>query len=151
MARYCIGTTKTGVNTASTVMWAIKAGAADRAFLLELGLWVATAPTTGPDFRLLRPNAAGVTPTSTLFQAEDTGDPVATAALETAWGTAPTLQATPIDLRRFGLPVTAGSGIVWTFGNRGLVIPTATELLIVNGNAAGTTVGSFGIYAVIDE
>lgn len=151
MARFCVGTTKAGVNAANTVMWAIKAGAADRAFLLELGVYVNAAPSGASDWRVLRPNAAGITPTNTLFQAEDAADPAATANLETAWATPPTLQATPIDLRRFGLPITAGSGIVWTFGGRGLVIPVATELLIVNSLATGTTLGSFGMYAVIDE
>ncbi|MFN2496625.1 MAG: hypothetical protein ABR608_12070 [Pseudonocardiaceae bacterium] len=149
MSRYSMTTTKAGVNTANTIMWAIKAGAAQRVQLLELGLSVEVAPTTGPAWRLNRPTAVGVSSATVAPQPEDPDVAAATAALETTWTTAPTLAA--VDLRRFATPNSIGSGIVWTWYDSPLVIPKGGSIAVVNGNASGTTLGTLSMYALVAE
>ena len=149
MSRYSMTTTKAGINTANSVMWAIKAGASQRVQLLELGLSVEVAPTTGPAWRLNRPTAVGTATATVTPQAEDPGVVAATALLETTWSAAPTLAA--VDLRRFAIPNSIGSGIVWTWYDSPLVIPAGGSLVIVNGNAAGAALGTLSAYALVAE
>jgi hypothetical protein len=57
-------------------------------------------------------------------------------------------------MRLYAPPVTAGSGIVWTWpDHRPLIIPNAAAsgLVIVNNAATGTTLGSFNVYCVFEE
>ncbi len=149
MSRYSATTTKAGVNTANTIMWALKAGASQRVHLLELGLSVEVAPTTGPAWRINRPTAVGTATATVTPQAEDPGVVTAATLLETTWSAAPTLAGT--DLRRFAIPNSIGSGIVWTWYDMPLVIPAGGSLAIVNGNAAGATLGTLSLYLLFGE
>ncbi len=149
MSRYSIGVNKAGVNTANTIMWAIRAGASQRVHLLELAVFVEIAPTTGPAWRLNRPTAVGATPTTATFQPEDPDVVAAATVLDTAWGTPPTLAGT--DGRRYPNANSIGSGMVWTWYDFPFTIPKGTSLAIVNANATGTTVGTLGMYALIGE
>ena len=149
MSRYSMTATKAGINTANSAMWAIKAGASQRVQLLELGLSVAVAPTVGPAWRLNRPTAVGTATATVAPQAEESEVVEATALMETAWSAAPTLAA--VDLRRFAIPNSIGSGIVWTWYDSPLVIPAGGSLVIVNGNAAGATLGTLSTYALVAE
>jgi hypothetical protein len=54
-------------------------------------------------------------------------------------------------MRVYATPNAIGSGIVWTWYDRPLRIPAATGLLLINANAAGTTLGSFNFYALVQE
>lgn len=102
----------------------------DRLFVTEIGVSVGVAGAA-PTIGLIRPNAIGVTPTSPkTVQALDPGDPAGTGTTATAWGTAPTLPATPVYLRRVALPATVGAGWVWTFAPGELVVPVSSSLLI---------------------
>jgi hypothetical protein len=149
MARYAVATTKAGVNTANTQMFMIRAGTGQSTFLLELALSVTTAPTTGPAWRLNRPTAAGTASTQVTPQAEEPDAIAALTRLDSAWSAAPTAAGT--DMRYYGTPNAIGSGIVWTWYERPLRIPATTGLLIINGNAAGATLGLFACYAIVQE
>jgi hypothetical protein len=146
--RYSVPHTKAGVNTANTMMWQLRP-INNRNLLVELALTVVVAPTTGPSWRLNRPTALGTSSATVTPQAEDTDVRTSDSRLDTAWSANPTAAA--IDLRPYATPNAIGSGIVWTWYDQPLRIPTAGGLLIINGNATGATLGTFGIYAVFDE
>lgn len=149
MARYTVTSNKAGVNTANTIMWQLRA-VTSRAYLLELGLSVAVAPTTGPEFIMFRSATAGTSTATVTPQPEGSLAPASSLLLDTTWSANPTSAATA--MRGFAVPNAIGSGIVWTWYSKPLEIePAATgHIQIVNGNAAGATVGSLRIYAVID-
>jgi hypothetical protein len=142
---------KAGVNTANTVMWQLKGSAARRPRLLELGVFVAVAPTAAPSFALARATAIGTSTASLAGVPEDPADTIAsTTVLDTAWSAAPTFTTAGPFIRNTGLPITAGSGVIWTFP-RGLVIPMSGGLVIANLLATGATLGLFGMYANFEE
>jgi hypothetical protein len=149
MARYSVTNTKAGVNTANTVMWQLRASSTQRIWVYEIGVAVAVAPTTAPQFRLNRPTNVGATPTTVVPQAEDPGNSAAVTLLDTAWTTPPTLGA--VDLRSFPVPASIGAGLVWTWYDTPLVIPVSSGICIANGNLTGATVGSFSFYAYFGE
>src|SRR5262245_49183233 len=142
--RYEVGSSKAGVNTANTVMWQLRAPTR-RTRLYELGIFCETAPTTAPQFVLARATAGGTSTTSTLGQALDPNDAAGTSTLDSAWSSAPTFTTSGPFLRRMALPVTAGSGIIWTWPDQPLVITTTatTFLVIANAAASGATLGQF--------
>lgn len=150
--RYDVGLTKAGVNTANTVMWALRAPTR-RTWLYELGVFVDTAPTTAPQFVLARNTAGTITSTTTtLGQSNVPEAPAATSTLDSAWSAAPTFTTSGPFMRRITLPVTAGAGVIWTWPE-GLVINTTitTTLVIANAVATGATLGAFSIYVSWDE
>lgn len=149
--RYEIGISKAGVNTANTVMWQLRSPTR-RTVLYELGIFVDTAPTTAPQFVLARALTAGTSSTSTVGQQLVPEAPTATATMDSAWSAAPTFTTTGPFIRRMTLPVTAGSGIIWTFPEGLIVTSTATTgLIIANAVASGATLGQFSLYASWDE
>jgi hypothetical protein len=150
MPRYSVTHNKAGVNTANTIMWQLRAASTDMVEIVELGVSVRTAPTTGPVWRLNRGTALGTSSATVTPQVES--PPTAAAAtsrLDTTWSANPTLAAE--DLRRYATPNAIGSGIVWTWYDKPLPLLVSTGLAIVNGNAAGATLGSFDVYIVLDE
>lgn len=150
MARYSVTHLKAGVNTANTIMWQIRTASTNMVEIVELGLSVRVAPTTGPAWRLNRTTAVGATFTSITPQLES--PPTSSAAitrLDHVMGTLPTLGAT--DMRVYGTPNAIGSGIVWTWYDKPLPLLISSSVAIVNGNASGATLGSFDIYVIIDE
>lgn len=150
MARYSVTSNKAGVNTANTIMWQLRA-VTNRAYLLELGLSVAVAPTTGPEFILNRSATAGTSSATVAPQLEGSLGAAATLLLDTAWSANPTLAAVP--MRRYAVPNAIGSGIVWTWYDKPLEIePAATgHICVINGNATGATLGNLDLYAIIDQ
>jgi catalase len=65
VARYSVTNTRPGINTANSAMWQLRAASTQRVFLLELGIFVATAPANAPQIRFNRPTAVGtITATS---------------------------------------------------------------------------------------
>lgn len=117
--------------TAAARFAEIRTAASDQAFVREIGVAVGVAGAA-PTIGIIRPNAIGVTPTSPkTAQAIGVGAPAATVTSAVAWGTAPTLPATPIYLARVGLPATVGAGWVWAWNpGEELVIPVSSSLLI---------------------
>jgi hypothetical protein len=150
--RYEVGLTKAGVNTANTVMWALRAPTR-RTWLHELGIFVDTAPTTAPQFVLARNTAGTITSTTTTGGQPNVPEASAsTSTLDSAWSAAPTFTTTGPFMRRITLPVSAGQGVIWTWPE-GLVINTTitTTLVIANAVASGATLGAFSIYVSWDE
>jgi hypothetical protein len=117
--------------TAAGRLAELRTSATDRPFIREIGIFVAVAgaaPTVG----IVRPNAIGVTPTAPkTVQAVDPANPAGTVTSAVAWGTAPTLAATPLYLARAALPATVGAGVIfsWNPGEE-LVVPVSSSLLI---------------------
>jgi len=152
MARFEVANTKAGINTANSPMWQLRTATTTRARVFEIGISTAVAPTTAPSWRLCRATAIGTSSATQAAEEEDPGGPAAVTLLDTAWSAAPTLSTTP--MRLYAPPVTAGSGIVWTWpDHRPLIIPNAAAsgLVIVNNAATGTTLGSFNVYCVFEE
>lgn len=149
MSRYSATHVQAGTNAANTILWQLRAVSTQRIWLFELGLSVAVAPTTGPNFRLNRPTATGTSSATVTPQPEDFETAAALSKLDTAWSVLPTLGG--VDLRTYAVPNAIGSGIVWTWYDQPLVIPVSGGLCIVNGNATGATLGSFNVYATYSE
>lgn len=149
MGRYSVTTNKAGINTANSTMFGVRAGTGQTALLVELAVSIEASPTAGPTWRLNRATAAGTASTQVVPQAEDPDNVAALTRLDSAWSVAPTAAA--VDLRRYSTPTAVGSGIVWTFYDRPFRIAPTTNLLLINATAAGTTLGTFAIYAVFYE
>src|ERR1041384_13346 len=103
--RYELGLSKVGVNTANTVMWALRAPTR-RTWLYELGIFVDTAPTTAPTFALARNTAGTITSSTTAVGQPNVPEaPSATSTIDSAWSTAPTFNTSGPFMRRITLPV----------------------------------------------
>ena len=147
MAVYSVGVSKAGVNTANTVMWQLKAASTLRARIREIGISISVAPSTAPLFALARSTATGTSSTTVLGQALDAADAAAVTTFDSAWSSAPTFSTSGPFINQFGMPVTAGSGVIWTFGyGEELVIPVSGGLCIANINASGSTTGTMVCY-----
>lgn len=122
MPRYSSGTRSTGAGSTTLPVGALVAAAAVGGAVVEIGAFNTT--TTAVAIKLARLTTAG-TPGSGLVEAEHS-QAQATAsctAFDTYTSTGPTL----IDLGyRATLGAAAGAGVIWTFGDKGLVIPVAT-------------------------
>lgn len=151
MARFEVSHAKAGINTANSPMWQLKTTAGSRARIFEIQLSIAVAPTTAPSWRLTRATTTGTSSATTTAEEQDPGGGAATAVLDTTWSSAPTFSAT-VDLRRYATPITAGSGIVWTWpDHRPLILPVSSGLVLVNANAAGATLGTFNLAVIFEE
>lgn len=147
MARYSVGTRATGIGSTSLPMGAVCGVANQGGYVVEFGVFNTT--TTAVAIKLVRLTTAG-TPGSALTEAKhDYNESPAPnlAAFDVYTSTGPTL----IDLGyRAPLGAAIGSGIVWTFGDKGLHIPagTANGIGVVLATGTGQIVDW---YAVWDE
>jgi hypothetical protein len=143
MARYSLASRLSNVTTGAAC-WELRSTSTDRLFIREIGITLAAA--TASTFGLGRPQAIGVTPTSPVaVQAMDSGDPAGTGTVALAWGTGPTI---PLNfIRRIGLPATIGAGFIWTFSDRGLVVPVSSSIILWNLSATGIS----DVYVEVDE
>lgn len=149
--RYGAANSKAGVNTANTVMWQLRnTGTAERLEIVEIAVAISTAPTTAPSFYLARASAVGTITTTLVGQPNDPGETTAQGSLDSVFSVAPTIN-TALRLRQLGLPVTAGSGLVWAFYDRPLIVPVSLGLCIVNANASGATLGVMTCSIAWDE
>jgi len=121
----------------------VRAAAANRPRLLEMGIWL-NAATQSP-IGLGRPQAIGITPTSPVtVLAEDPAESTGLTQTALAWGTGPTV---PLNFfRRLNIAAAIGAGVLLTFP-RGIVIPAAGSL--VNWNIAAVSV--YDCHIVVDE
>lgn len=131
MAAYYSLADRSASLTAAGRLGEIRTGSGQRMYIREIGVSVGVAgaaPTVG----LIRVNVLGVTPTAAkAAQAEDPAQPASAVTSAVAWGTAPTLPATPIYFRRVGLPATIGAGWVWTWNpGEELVVAVSSAILI---------------------
>lgn len=149
---YSVSRNIAGVNTAGTVLAELRAGAGARLVIREIGISIRVASTTAAALVLARPTNSPAGGTAITPQKHDNADGASGAVFYTAgWTTTPTFTTTGDWYRIAGLPLTVGAGVIWTFPDQGLVIPTGGSLLFANLNASGTTTGSFDFYATWSE
>jgi hypothetical protein len=118
--------------------------------VLEVGIFVAVAPTTAPDLGLVRMNAVGTGAITSTAGATHESGATAAGVLETAWATArPTRTGT--RFRRALLPLTVGAGIIWQLGPNGILIPVSGGLVLEQVSASGATLGTLNGYVTWDE
>lgn len=124
MARFSGAFTTGGAGSTTLPMASLySAGAANRPRVREVGVFNTT--TTGFQVALRRATTAGGTHTGREELPEDS--PVAAAAatlFDVDTGTAPTITAGSIRAAALGAAI--GSGVIWTFGGNGLVVPEGT-------------------------
>lgn len=140
-----------GVNAADGVLFNIKAGAADRAKVLEIGFFIQVASTNAPRYGLKRMNAVGTGAiTNATVALCDPADGASATALETAWATTrPTV--TGGVFRDAMVANTIGNGVIFDFTNRPLIVPVSAGLCGVMLNASGATTGTHGGYVVWED
>lgn len=146
MPRYSAGTRSTGAGSTTLPVGALVAAAATGGSVVEIGAFNTTV--TPVAIKLARLTTAG-TPGSGLVEAEHVpaGNTAQCTAYDTYTSTGPTL----IDLGyRAVLGAAIGAGVIWTFGDKGLMIPVAVTEGI--GIVAATGAGQIlDWYVVWDE
>lgn len=136
MARYSGGWRTAGAGSTTLPAAALAAAANNDVYVIEIGIWNTT--TTACNVAVRRLTSAG-TPGS--GQSELPWDPDTTAAtatlLDTYTSTGPTI--TNGAYRWAALGAAIGSGVIFTFGNKGLRIPkgTANALCVIPGTGTG--------------
>ena len=137
------GGVRTTLSSAAAPIVEIRTTATDRVKILEIGIFLVSA--TAAIFGIGRPAAIGTTITTSITMlAEDSGDPVGTGTLATAWTTRPTVPAN--FFRRVALPATIGAGVILTFP-KGLIVAISNSVVIWNI----TTAPLADVYMVTDE
>lgn len=145
MARYSASVTKTTSASAAWQLQIRQSSAARSLRLLELGIWTTTA--VAGTYTLERSNSVGATFTSTAGKAEDPLSSAGGGVIDTAITTAPTREATPIPFRQVVFPATIGSGVIWTFGTDGLIVPASGGLLIWQTTTAAVGLAVYAAWA----
>lgn len=116
--------------TAGAPLVAIRAPAAERCALRELGITLQAATSTR--LGLHRATTVSGTPTGNIAgQNKNPLSPVSGSTLVTGWTTAPVIAAVPF--RRITLPAAIGAGFIWTW-------PADDPLFVGNGAAIGEIV-----------
>lgn len=133
MARFSAGVLTTAGSTTLPI-FALTGGTTVRPHIVEIGVFNTTA--TAVALKLVRISTAG-TPGSTATSNQVT-DPEGPASIALAKGTYTSTGPTIADLGyRCVLGAAVGSGVVWTFGDAGLVIPatanTGVGIVVENG------------------
>lgn len=120
--------------------------ASRRAYLREVRIFVTAA--TASSVGLIRPSNTPVASTSIVPVAYDTNDAAATALLDTAWSTAPTIGAN-VFLRKSNLANVQGAYDVWTFQPQ--TLPMAQSTFLVLWNYGGGTGAALDVTFVYEE
>lgn len=133
MARYHAGD-RTDAGSTTLPLISLYAGATGSPKIREIGVFNTTA--TAVELYLVRLTTAGTQGANLVESKQNADDPAATATAVGTHTVAPTLGD---DLGyRAVLGAAIGSGMVWTFGDQGLVIPPGTTngigVLVENGN-----------------
>jgi hypothetical protein len=142
MARYSAGFTKAAPAT-GTFASQIRTTSSKDIRVWEVGCFCSTAVALSVG--LIRSLTVGATFTTITPVAEDTSAGTATALVDTAITTQPTITANTY-LRKAVLPATIGAGIVWSFP-MGLVVPVSAGLLLWNfGGGTGPAIEGYWTY-----
>lgn len=112
---------------------ALLAGVNNRVDVREIHVTLAAATLT--PMGLIRAATVGTATTSTAGQPVDVADAAATAAIQSAWSTAPTIPGSPVYLDRKTFPASIGAGRDWYLQRGELVIPAGGSLLLWNFHA----------------
>ena len=135
MARYSVGTRSAGTGSTTLATGSLFAAANNDVYVIEVGAFNTT--TTEVSIALRRWTAVG---TAGAGLTEIPWEPDTTAATATAFDThTVTGTITGGFYTAATLGAAAGSGIVWTFGNKGIRIPkgTGNGLAIMPGTGSG--------------
>lgn len=147
MATYAASISKSGVNTATTIMWNLWSTSAS-CNLQSLILSMPVASTNLPDFYVVRSTARGTSSTSTTGLGYDPNDSTATGVLDSAWSVAPTANSSASSLLRLPIPLSAGATFYWNADLLTSIIYRGTNgVAIVNAAASGATTGTFVLTA----
>jgi hypothetical protein len=120
MARYSAGT-RTGAGSTTLPIISLYSSAAVNPTIVEIGVWNTT--TTAVALKLCKLTTAG-TPGAGLTE---TGHEANSAAAACTAFTTHTVTATIVDMGyNTQLGAAIGSGVVWTFGDKGLSVPIGT-------------------------
>jgi hypothetical protein len=116
--------------------------------LRELGIFVSSAPATGPTFGIGRPAANGSGgATGVVGQATDANDPVSTVTMVSSFAT--TQPTAPTNFfRRISVPPTIGAGVIWTWEPQALNIAASGSFVIWQISALAVT---WDVYARWEE
>lgn len=146
MPRHTVGQRSTGAGSATLPLFSLYAGASAQAALRELGVFNTTA--TAVAVALVRLASSGQPGAAVTIAPNDTGFVAAQAAAYGTHTSAPTL-GTDLGYRA-PLGAAVGAGVIWTFGDRGLVIPKGST----NGIGLYVPTGTGQVvdwYLVFDE
>jgi hypothetical protein len=145
MARFSAGV-KTGVGTTTLPFAALASGASVGFRLREVG--ISNTTNTAQDIKLVRLTTAGTPGSSQTETRHDPSSATAGCSFNTTYtSTGPTLE----DLGyRFSLGAAIGAGVIWTFGDAGIVslVGAANGVGVVVENGTGL---ACQIYMVWDE
>lgn len=142
MARYGTGFTKAAPAT-GTFVSQVRTTSAKPIVVYEVGCFCSTAVALSVG--LIRSLTVGATFTTVTPQAEDPASGAATASVDTAITTQPTITANTY-FRKVVLPATIGAGIIWTFP-LGLRVPVSAGLMLWNfGAGTGPAVEGYWLH-----
>ena len=122
MRLYAAGATSTNGGTALRPAGGVMAIAARECFVREIGIFNTTAVACA--FRIARLTAAGTPGTALGEISYETTDAAPDCTAFNSWSADATISADSI--RRAQLGAAVGSGVIWTFGARGIHVPAGT-------------------------
>ena len=144
MSRYSVGV-RTPAAGAAAAYCDIRTTSTKPVYVLEIGCFSSAATASGVGIG--RPATLGTTSTTTLVQAEKSGDAAGVTVVGTAWSAAPT--APTIFMRRLTTPANTGAGFIFQWPPNSLLIPISGSLILSNfGAGAGA---AMDVYVVVDE
>lgn len=108
----------TGAGSTTLPIFGLYNTAAVRGWVVEIAVWNTTA--TQVQLAVQRVSTAGTWTSLTEVAHEDAVAAATCTAVHTATGTPPTLVAGTLRVAQLGAAV--GSGVIWTFGDRGLSV-----------------------------
>lgn len=145
MAIYSIADVVTPASSGSA-LWEVRTTSTDRATLIEIGMSNAVDITPSAEiFKLGRPAARGITPTTPLtVLAEDEAGPAGTVQTARAWGTAPAAPANFFRIfRNFHF-----NAIEWVFPV-GLLMAVSASFVLWTSTVGTAT--AHQVHVVVDE
>jgi hypothetical protein len=120
VARQAVAYRTTNAGSATLPQASLYAGASGALWLVEVGVTNTTA--VAYEISLARFSTAGTSSAVTgTYEESDANFTASGTARNSHSSTAPTLG---VELRRASIGASIGSGIIWTFGGRGLLIPS---------------------------
>lgn len=144
MGRYSAGA-RTSIGSTSLPIFSLYAVAGSGGKLVEVGVFNTTA--TAVSLKLSRLDSAGTKPAALTDNEYDQNGPVALCLAHNTHTAGPTIDE---EINRTVLGAAIGSGVIWTFGGGGLVIP----LGVANGIGLVVSTGTgqvCDVYFVWDE
>ncbi len=132
MARFSVGG-RTGAGSATLPIISLYAAAAVGGAIREIGVFNTTAVAVA--LKLSRLDTAGTKPAALTDGEYDQDGPVASCTVHLTHTVGPTIDE---EFRRVTLGAAIGSGIIWTFGDKGLIVPVG----VANGIGLVVAVGT---------